>query len=236
MQNKIPKIIHYCWFGKNPKSPLILKCIESWKRVMSDYEIIEWNENNFDINSHPYTKEAYKNKKWAFVSDYARLKILEEFGGIYFDTDMYILKDISPLLENHVCVVCKEDDNYINAAMFASAPNSIYVKDLLKTYDNMEERETIPKLMTRVYLNNKNKYQNVKVLENIYFYPFTIETIKKHNYKNAPSESYGVHLWDYSWGHPLNKFIKKIGLHKFLKSITEKLRIKKVLKKLLKME
>lgn len=236
MENKIPKIIHYCWFGGNPKSLLILKCIESWKKTMPEYEIKEWNEENFDVNSHPYTREAYKNKKWAFVSDYARLKILEQFGGVYFDTDMYILKNIFPLLENHACVVCKEDDNYINAAMFASVPNSIYVKDLLKTYDNMEERETIPKLMTQVYLNNKNKYQNVKVLDKIYFYPFTIETIRKYNYKNAPQESYGVHLWDYSWGHPINKFFIKIGLHKFLNIITEKLGIKKVIKKILEME
>lgn len=232
----IPKKIHYCWFGGKPKPAVVLKCIESWRRVMPEYEIIEWSEENFDVNSHPYTKEAYKNKKWAFVSDYVRLKILEQFGGIYFDTDMYLLKNISPLLESNVCVVCREDSDNLNAAMFASAPHNIYVKDLLIAYDNAKEREIIPKLMTRVYLIGREKYQDLKILDSVYFYPFTVETIKKYNYKNAPQESYGVHLWDYSWGHPLNKFIKKIGLHKFLKSIVEKLKIKKIIKKILKME
>jgi mannosyltransferase OCH1-like enzyme len=232
----IPKKIHYCWFGGKPKPVVVLKCIESWERVMPEYEIIEWNEKNFDVNSHPYTKEAYKNKKYAFVSDYARLKILEEFGGVYFDTDMYLLKNIFPLFEGNVCVVCREDSDNLNAAMFASTPHNIYVKDLLIAYDNAKEREVIPKLMTRVYLSDREKYQDLKILDSIYFYPFTIETIKRFNYKNAPQESYGVHLWDYSWGHPLNKFIKKIGLHKFLKKVTEFLGIKKNIKKILKME
>ena len=158
------------------------------------------------------------------------------YGGVYFDTDMYLLKNIFPLLEGNVCVVCREDSDNLNAAMFASTPHNIYVKDLLIAYDNAKEREIIPKLMTRVYLSDREKYQDLKILDSIYFYPFTIETIKRFNYKNAPQESYGVHLWDYSWGHPLNKFIKKIGLHKPLKSFAEKLRIKKIIKKILGME
>ena len=77
----IPKIIHYCWFGGNPKPELVLKCIESWKKHCPEYEIIEWNESNFDVNAIPYTRDAYVAKKWAFVSDYARLKVVLE-GGI----------------------------------------------------------------------------------------------------------------------------------------------------------
>ena len=80
---KIPKVIHYCWFGGKPKPSLVLKCIESWKRVLPGYEIKEWNESNFDINFNTYTKSAYDNKKWAFVSDVARLKALLDEGGIY---------------------------------------------------------------------------------------------------------------------------------------------------------
>ncbi len=78
----IPKIIHYCWFGRNPKPDIVIKCIDSWKKHCPDYEIIEWNEDNFDVNMIPYTKEAYKNKKWAFVSDYARLWVINNRGGI----------------------------------------------------------------------------------------------------------------------------------------------------------
>ena len=88
----IPKKIHYCWFGRGQKSELILRCIESWKKYCPDYEIIEWNEDNLDISSCDYAREAYEEKKWAFVSDYARLCALKEYGGIYLDTDMQLLK------------------------------------------------------------------------------------------------------------------------------------------------
>ena len=85
---KIPKTIHYCWFGRNPLPSLAIKCIASWKKYLPDYEIKEWNEDNFDVNVIPYTREAYAAKKYAFVSDYARFKILYEEGGLYFDTDV----------------------------------------------------------------------------------------------------------------------------------------------------
>lgn len=88
----IPKRIHYCWFGGNKKSKLILKCIESWKKYFPDYEIIEWNETNTNLHENVYVEQAYKAKKWAFVSDYVRMKALFENGGIYFDTDVEVLK------------------------------------------------------------------------------------------------------------------------------------------------
>ena len=85
--NNIPKIIHYCWFGRGEKPQIVNQCIKSWKRILTDYEIIEWNEDNFDINSNPYVKEAYENRKFAFVSDYVRVHALYNIGGIYLDTD-----------------------------------------------------------------------------------------------------------------------------------------------------
>lgn len=94
----IPKIIHYCWFGDNPLPELALRCINSWKRYFPDYEIREWNETNFDIKSCNYCIEAYKAKKWAFVSDYARFKILYEYGGLYFDTDVEIIKSMDDIV------------------------------------------------------------------------------------------------------------------------------------------
>ncbi len=95
----IPKIIHYCWFGRNPLPPLAIKCIESWKKYLPDYEIQEWNEDNFDVNIIPYTQEAYQAKKFAFVSDYARLWILYNYGGIYFDTDVELIKPIYDIIQ-----------------------------------------------------------------------------------------------------------------------------------------
>lgn len=94
----IPKIIHYCWFGGNPLPPLAKKCIASWKKFFPDYEIKEWNESNFDFNIIPYTKEAYEAKKYAFVSDYARFWILYHHGGLYFDTDVEVIKNMDNII------------------------------------------------------------------------------------------------------------------------------------------
>ena len=94
----IPKIIHYCWFGRNPLPPLALGCIASWKKYLPDYEIKEWNEDNFDVNIIPYTAEAYKQKKYAFVSDYARFWIMYKYGGIYFDTDVEVIRPMDDII------------------------------------------------------------------------------------------------------------------------------------------
>ena len=125
----IPKKIHYCWFGKGPKSKLFEKCLASWKKYFPDFEIIEWNEENFDVSSNKYVKEAYENKKWAFVSDYARLKIIYEEGGIYFDTDVEVLKRIpDEILETGY--FAKESDNYIATGLgFAANKKSQYERD-----------------------------------------------------------------------------------------------------------
>ena len=95
----IPKVIHYCWFGRNPLPALAIRCINSWKKYLPDYEIKEWNEDNFDVNIIPYTKEAYSAKKYAFVSDYARFWILYKYGGLYFDTDVEVIKPMDDIIE-----------------------------------------------------------------------------------------------------------------------------------------
>ena len=96
----IPKIIHYCWFGNNPLPEDAKKCIASWKKYFPDYEIKEWNESNYDLSTCPYVKEAYESKKWAFVADYARFDILYKYGGIYFDTDVEVIKSFDDILKN----------------------------------------------------------------------------------------------------------------------------------------
>ena len=94
----ISKIIHYCWFGRNPLPESAVKCINSWKKFFPDYEIKEWNEDNFDVNIIPYTQEAYEAKKYAFVSDYARMWILYHYGGLYFDTDVEVIKSMDDIV------------------------------------------------------------------------------------------------------------------------------------------
>lgn len=94
----IPKKIHYCWFGRNPLPESAIRCIDSWQRYIPDHEIIEWNEDNFDVNSIPYTAQAYAAGKYAFVSDYARFKILYEQGGLYFDTDVEVIRPMDDIL------------------------------------------------------------------------------------------------------------------------------------------
>ena len=95
----IPKMIHYCWFGRNPLPESAQKCITSWRKYLPDYEIKEWNEDNFDVNIIPYTKEAYEARKYAFMSDFARFWILYHYGGLYFDTDVEVIKPMDDIIE-----------------------------------------------------------------------------------------------------------------------------------------
>ena len=113
----IPKVIHYCWFGHNPKPEQALSCIASWKEKCPDYQIIEWNEDNYDISSAPlYVRQAYQEKKWAFVTDYVRLQVVFENGGIYLDTDVELKKSLNALL-GYRAYFGFEDATYINTGL-----------------------------------------------------------------------------------------------------------------------
>lgn len=105
----IPKVIHYCWFGGNPLPNSAQKCIVSWRKYLPDYEIKEWNESNFDVNIIPYTAEAYKAKKYAFVSDYARFWILYKYGGLYFDTDVEVIKNMDDIIAKGPFMGCENE-------------------------------------------------------------------------------------------------------------------------------
>ena len=96
--SQIPKVIHYCWFGRNPLPPLAEKCIASWRKFLPDYEIKEWNEDNFDVTMNAYIEEAYHMKKYAFVSDFARFYVLYHHGGVYFDIDVEVIKPMDDIL------------------------------------------------------------------------------------------------------------------------------------------
>ncbi len=130
----IPKVLHYCWFGGNPLNEMAQRCIESWKRFCPDYEIVCWNEDNFDISSNQFVKEAYEQKKWAFVSDYVRLWVLYHQGGIYLDADVEILKNIDELLSLGSVVTGYQEDITIPAALMAAEKENVWIKKLLDYY------------------------------------------------------------------------------------------------------
>lgn len=130
----IPKKIHYIWFGKGEKNERVKTCIESWKKNLPDYEIIEWNEDNFAINYNGFTRKAYENKKWAFVSDVARLWILYNEGGIYMDTDVEVYKPLDEFLDNEGFTGF-EDINYPVTATMGSIKGNPVIKMMLDYYD-----------------------------------------------------------------------------------------------------
>ncbi len=131
----IPKVVHYCWFGRGEKPELAKKCIASWKTFLPDYEIKEWNEDNFDINCNQYVKEAYESRKFAFVTDYVRLYAIYMEGGIYMDTDVEVLKTLDPFLHHHAFSGFETDGN-VPTGMMAGEKGSIWAKELLDMYDN----------------------------------------------------------------------------------------------------
>ncbi len=130
----IPNLIHYCWFGQNSKTKLVKKCILSWQRYCQDYQIIEWNENNFDLDQHPYLRWCHNNRKWAFLSDFARLLIVQQNGGIYLDTDVELIKKPDALLDNDA-FFGYENSQYVATGLgFGSVPNHPVLQAMIEKY------------------------------------------------------------------------------------------------------
>lgn len=131
----IPKIIHYCWFGRGEKPELVLKCIDSWRKYLPEYEIVEWNEDNFNLNLFPYAREAYDSRKFAFVADVVRLFALYDFGGVYFDTDVEVLKPLDAFLDD-VAFSGFEDEVHVSTGIMASEKGGKWVDENLAYYQN----------------------------------------------------------------------------------------------------
>lgn len=132
----IPKKIHYCWFGRGEKPELAVKCIESWRKFLPEYEIIEWNEDNFDLNMYPYVREAYDARKFAFVTDVVRLWAMYAYGGIYMDTDVEVLKPLDSLLQFEA-VSGFESEAQIPTGLMACREGFALFKELLDEYDGI---------------------------------------------------------------------------------------------------
>jgi mannosyltransferase OCH1-like enzyme len=205
----IPRVIHYIWFGNRPKIRKIEKCINSWKRFCPDYKIIEWNETNFDVNSHPFAKEAYEAGNYAFVSDVARLMILYEYGGIYVDADVEILKSIDELLNNNAFIGI-ETNEYVNSGqMFGTVKNNPLIKEHLEQYDNLSFKKcediteiTCPKLLTKLLIDKGFKtdgseqiIEGLHIFPQDYFNPFDSRTGKMLKTENSYSVHWSAHSW-----------------------------------------
>lgn len=205
----IPKIIHYCWFGRNPKPQKVLKYIETWKKYLPDFEIKEWNEDNFDVNMMPYTKEAYFAKKYAFVSDVARLYALLHEGGIYFDTDIRVIKRFSDELINSHGFLGFEHDEFVTTGVMAFEANNIYLKNILNRYSKRfffkrykYDVETNVKYITDYFKslglvcnNQRQVFNGLIFLPQVYLCANNWYT--KSIYKT--DETYTIHEFNYSW-------------------------------------
>lgn len=219
---QIPKVIHYCWFGRNPLPESAVKCIESWKKYLPDYEIREWNEDNFDVNAIPYTRQAYERKKYAFVSDYARFYILYRFGGVYFDTDVEVIRSFEPILERGAFMGCERDGGgesgiAVNAGLgIAAAPGMALYREILARYEalhfiNEDGSNNITTVVDHVTAVLKE--QGLKDIPGIqmvadtviypkeYFCPKVMDTDDIFTTENT----YSIHHYDASWAEELDR-------------------------------
>jgi hypothetical protein len=213
----IPKKIHYCWFGRNPKPKLAEKCIASWKKYCPDFEIIEWNEDNFDVSLNGYTRMCYENKKYAFLSDYVRLLVVEEHGGVYFDTDVEVIKPIDALLENNA-FYCFETPEFVATGLgFGSVAHGVSVSALVSAYDDLllGNRGVVvcPRLNTEplvaMGLKQDGTMQRVAdaiILPSEYMNPFDSATGKMNKTKNTIS----VHWYSAAWLSPSRRLRTKL--------------------------
>lgn len=237
-KNKIPKVIHYCWFGGGQMPSLALKCIESWKRFCPDYEILLWNEKNFDVNICSYTRHAYKLKKYAFVSDYARFWILYNYGGVYFDTDVELIKGLDNILIEGSFMGCEKDERYytrdigsnvVIAPGLGIAANSrldIY-KKILDEYNNLEFNPdlevTVVHIVTELFRNYGFKGNNtIEDILNVKIYPYEYFGAKdKYTGRICLTKNtISIHHYMASWLNRKQKF--KIHIQHILgRNITE---------------
>ena len=217
----IPKKIHYCWFGGNPLPELAIKCIESWKKYCPDYEIIQWNEKNYDIKKNKYMYQAYENKRWGFVPDYARLDIIYNHGGIYLDTDVELIKPIDDLLENKGFIGFDEKGIVATGLGFGAEKGNEIIREFLKDYDNIpfvledgtfdltpcpdRNTDALKRLGMDVE-NTDQTFMDMVFLPQEYLCPMDYYTGKKNITKNT----YSIHHYSASWTSDVTKRTTRI--------------------------
>lgn len=206
----IPKRVHYCWFGKKEKPRIVQECINSWRKYLKEYEIIEWNEDNFKIEDFDFAKKAYSDKKWAFVSDYCRVIVLYNYGGIYLDTDMELLKGLDDLLVNNSFAGI--EDYLIAFGIWGCKKNDSFIKEVLNYYNTLDYEDykenlielSIPIHVTKIaqkygYQLNCDSisyfFDKIAIYPKEYFYP------KRHSWQEPliTKNTYTIHHYEGSW-------------------------------------
>jgi len=247
---KIPKVIHYFWFGRSPKPKLVKKCIASWKKYCPDYEIKEWNEDNFDITLCNYMREAYEAKKWGFVPDYARLWVVYHYGGFYLDTDVELIKSLNSLREKKT-FFASEDNHHVSIGLgFGSVKGAPILKAIYEDYNSRHFKKPdgslditpSPVLQTasiKKYYGDFEMSDTVQTIDGVVFYPkeyfcpFDCHTRKMHKTPNT----IGIHHFAASWQTKRAKAkyyfvnVPKTRLYRFLVKTLGEERLKKLRRK-----
>lgn len=236
----IPKVIHYCWFGRKALPEAAIRCIDSWRRFFPDYEIRQWNEDNFDINVIPYTREAYEAQKYAFVSDYARFKILYDYGGVYFDTDVEVIKPFDdvltqgPFMGLETNPIFKDGEGplgrqivssgTINPGLGLAATSGMGIyKDILDKYGTLRFKKgdgtlcltTVVQHVTSVFIE-KGLEVKLGIMESagIRIYPADYFNPKRFDGKIVITpNTHSIHHYTASWYSPKQKIVMWIVHH-----------------------
>lgn len=220
----IPKVVHYCWFGGNPLPADAKKCIESWRKSFPEYEIKEWNEHNFDVNCCDYVKEAYAAKKWAFVSDYARFWILYHEGGLYFDTDVEVIKDMSNIIAQGAFMGCETDDKCNPGLGLGANPGLGLYKEILDYYEKIHfliEGNTTETVVTHTskilkshgWVGNGEieQIEGITIYPPEYFCPMDYKTGKLNITPNTQSIHWYTASWQSSYSKAKTKLQQLLG-------------------------
>lgn len=220
----IPKIIHFCWFGDGEKTNLVKECIESWKTNCPDYEIIEWNESNFDVNACDYIRQAYAAKKWAFVADYFRAWVLYNFGGIYLDADVKVFKSFDAFLEDK-CFIGFENIDTLEADTIGCEKHHPLFKNVLDTFaqdtflENVANNIIMPQRITEEVVklyNIKRLYSHKYSFDDLHLYPIDYFSPLDYNTGKMKStkRTCSVHLFNGSWLDEKNTKVKNVFYYK----------------------
>lgn len=233
----IPKLIHYCWFGQKPLPSIAVKCKKSWEKFFPDYEIKEWNESNYDVNAVPYTKYCYEHQLWAYLSDYVRLDVVEKEGGLYFDTDVEVVRKPVDLLNSCSAYFGWETPEYINTGLgFAAEAHHPSVQAMLAMYEGLvqnglyqyDKMQGCPQLNTRALLpfglkqdGTKQMICDAKILPSDYMCPFqdatgrmnkTDNTFSIHWFCKSPHGKWAA--WKMHFTRPLHRLFEFCGFKK----------------------
>lgn len=208
----IPKKIHYCWFGRNEKPKLAQKCIASWKKYMPEYEIIEWNEDNFDFEIHPYLRWCHENKKWAYLSDFARLLVVEKYGGIYFDTDVEVIRNFQELLAYKAFYGFENNDNVATGLGFGAEAHHTSIRRMVEQYSTKTAQVDGSFILEGCPILNTNALDSLGLVHNGEFQILEGAAILPTDYLNPYDDHTGR----------LNKTTNSYSIHWYAKSALPK--------------